>query len=124
MAIHMRASSFASGIPLAWRALTEHKLRAALTVLGVVMGTGTIIGVGSILSGFDGAVSGIMSSFGTDKLVVFKFKVGFRVADLARHGGELPQLREAAEWLIERSPEAVDTLIARWIGAGVRFAEA
>jgi len=79
----MRASSFASGIPLAWRALTEHKLRAALTVLGVVMGTGTIIGVGSILAGFDGAVSGIMSSFGTDKLVVFKFKVGFRVGRLS-----------------------------------------
>jgi ATP-dependent DNA helicase RecG len=50
--------------------------------------------------------------------------VGFRVADLTRHGGELPQLREAAEWLIEHHPEAVDTLIARWIGAGVRFAEA
>ena len=83
MAINMRASSFASGIPLAWKALTEHKLRAALTVLGVVMGTGTIIGVGSILAGFDGAVSNVMSSFGTDKLVVFKFKVGFRTGRLS-----------------------------------------
>ena len=83
MAINVRASSVASGIPLAWKALTEHKLRAALTVLGVVMGTGTIIGVGSILAGFDGAVSNVMSSFGTDKLVVFKFKVGFRTGRLS-----------------------------------------
>ncbi len=50
--------------------------------------------------------------------------IGFRVADLARHGGELPELRDAAEWLLEHAPAAADTLIARWIGAGARFAEA
>ena len=50
--------------------------------------------------------------------------IGFRVADLTRDGAELPQLREAAEWLLENAPEAADTLIARWVGADVRFAEA
>ncbi len=50
--------------------------------------------------------------------------IGFRVADLARDGAELPQLREAAEWLLEHAPQAADTLIARWVGAGARFAEA
>jgi ATP-dependent DNA helicase RecG len=50
--------------------------------------------------------------------------IGFRVADLSRHGGELPELRDAAEWLLEHAPAAADTLIARWIGAGARFAEA
>jgi ATP-dependent DNA helicase RecG len=50
--------------------------------------------------------------------------IGFRVADLSRHGGELPELRDAAEWLLEHFPAAADTLIARWIGAGARFAEA
>ncbi len=50
--------------------------------------------------------------------------IGFRVADLARHGSELPNVRDAAEWLLVHAPETVDVLIARWIGAGVRFAEA
>jgi ATP-dependent DNA helicase RecG len=50
--------------------------------------------------------------------------IGFRVADLTRHGAELPALRDAAEWLLQHAPDAADTLIARWIGAGARFAEA
>lgn len=50
--------------------------------------------------------------------------VGFRVADLVRDGAELPQLRDCAEWLLEHAPLAADILIARWIGAGARFAEA
>jgi len=50
--------------------------------------------------------------------------IGFRVADLTRHGSELPAVRDAAEWLLEHAPGAADTLVRRWIGAGVRFAEA
>ncbi len=50
--------------------------------------------------------------------------IAFRVADLSRHGAELPALRDAAEWLLQHAPAAADTLIARWIGAGARFAEA
>ncbi len=61
---------------LAFDTLRAYKLRAFLTVLGVIIGTGTIIGVGSILTGFDGAVGSVLQSFGTDTLLVFKFKIG------------------------------------------------
>jgi putative ABC transport system permease protein len=77
-----RAAGF-TAIHLALEALRAHKLRAALTVLGVVIGTGTIIGVGSILAGFDGAVSSVMHSFGTNTMFVFKFNVGFRIGRLS-----------------------------------------
>lgn len=50
--------------------------------------------------------------------------IGFRVADLMRDADDLPLIREAAEWLIEHAPDAVESLISRWIGAGVNFAEA
>lgn len=40
-----------SVIQLALATLWENKLRSFLTVLGVIIGTGTIIGVGSILTG-------------------------------------------------------------------------
>ena len=35
----------------------EHKMRSFLTVLGVIIGTGAVIGVGSIIAGLDGAIT-------------------------------------------------------------------
>ena len=78
----MTLTAVFSGIGLALDTIREHKLRAFLTVLGVIIGTGTIIGVGSILTGFDGAVTGVLRSFGTNSLIVFKFKIGPRTQDL------------------------------------------
>jgi putative ABC transport system permease protein len=72
-----------AGIKLAFDAIRGHKLRAFLTVLGVIIGTGTIIGVGSILTGFDSAVTNVLKSFGTDTIIVFKFKVGVRFGNLS-----------------------------------------
>jgi len=71
-----------SVISLALTTLRENKLRSFLTVLGVI-GTSTIIGVGSILTGFDGAVTGVLRSFGTNTLIVFKFPVGPRFGNLS-----------------------------------------
>jgi putative ABC transport system permease protein len=67
---------------LAIQTIREHKMRALLTVLGVVMGTGTIIGVGAILTGFDASITGILRSFGPNSIIVFKFPVGPRTRDL------------------------------------------
>src|SRR5256714_3722388 len=62
-----------SVIGLALATLRENKARSFLTVLGVVSGTGTIIGVGSILTGFDGAVTGAIRSLGTNGIMVYRF---------------------------------------------------
>ncbi len=51
--------TFGPNVTLAFAAIREHKLRALLTVLGVIIGTGTVIGVGSILTGLDGAVTAV-----------------------------------------------------------------
>src|ERR1700738_1627838 len=66
-----------AGIRLAMTSIREAKLRAFLTVLGVIIGTGTIIGVGSIIAGLDGAITGVVPSFGTNTAFVFKFPIGF-----------------------------------------------
>jgi len=65
-----------SVIGLALATIRENKIRSFLTVLGVVMGTGTIIAVGSILAGLDGAVTGVIRSMGTNTAVVFKMRMG------------------------------------------------
>jgi putative ABC transport system permease protein len=71
-----------NGFRLALQTIRSHKLRAFLTVLGVIVGTGTIIGVGAILTGFDRTITNILASFGTNSIIVFKFNVGFRVTEL------------------------------------------
>ena len=66
-----------SVIGLALATLKENKVRSFLTLLGVIIGTGTIIGVGSILAGLDGAVSGAIQSVGTNTIIVQKATFGF-----------------------------------------------
>jgi putative ABC transport system permease protein len=65
-----------AAIGLALATVREHKMRSFLTILGVIIGTGTIIGVGSIIAGLDGAVTGIIRAFGTNTAIIFKFPVG------------------------------------------------
>ena len=66
---------------LALDTIRSHKTRSALTMLGVVIGTGTIIGVGAILTGFDGAVTGVLKSFGPNSVIVSRTPA-FQTSDL------------------------------------------
>ena len=45
-------------------------------MLGVIIGTGTIIGVAAILTGFDANMTAVLRSFGPNSIIVFKFPVG------------------------------------------------
>ena len=76
-----------SVIGLALATLRENKVRSFLTLLGVMIGTGTIIGVGSILAGLDGAVTGAIRSLGTNTAIVVK--IGPRFG-----GGRTPEQRQ------------------------------
>ena len=90
---------------LALDTLREHKLRSFLTVLGVIIGTGTIIGVGSILAGLDSAVTGVIRAMGANTAIVFKVRMG------PNFGGRTPEERgrkpltyEDAVAIAERCP--------------------
>lgn len=75
--------AFGNGIRLALQTIRGHKLRSFLTVLGVIIGTGTIIGVAAILTGFDASVANVLRSFGPNSIIVFKFGVGPRTGRLS-----------------------------------------
>ena len=79
----MSRLAFLNGLVLAWQTIRSHKLRALLTVLGVIIGTGTIIGVAAILTGFDANVTAVLRSFGPNSIIVFKFPVGPRTHNLS-----------------------------------------
>ena len=74
-------NAFRNNTMLALDTIRAHKLRSLLTMLGVIIGTGTIIGVGSILTGFDGAVTGVLKSFGPNSIIVSR-EPAFRTMDL------------------------------------------
>src|SRR5258708_8752282 len=68
----MSIGSFLAGGQLAMATIHAHKLRSFLTVLGVIIGTDAVIGVGSIIAGLDGAITNILRSFGPNTIIVLK----------------------------------------------------
>jgi len=68
----MTLAALDSGVRLALATTREHKLRSFLTVLGVIIGTGAVIGVGSIIAGLDGAITNLLRSFGPNTVIVTK----------------------------------------------------
>ena len=57
--------------------LWQHKLRSFLTVLGVVIGTMTVIVIAAFVSGIDQRVAKEIESFGTNSIYVYRYDPGF-----------------------------------------------
>jgi putative ABC transport system permease protein len=73
----MTRSDFRENIWMALDTLWQHKLRSFLTILGVVVGTMTVIVIAAFVSGINERVSKEIESFGTNAIYVFKFEPGF-----------------------------------------------
>jgi putative ABC transport system permease protein len=69
---------------LALDTLRGHKFRSFLTVLGVLIGTTTVIAVASIFAGLDREVAEAAQGFGTRTLFIFKFDPGIHIGRLSR----------------------------------------
>src|SRR5688500_4069309 len=57
--------------------LWQHKLRSFLTILGVIIGTMTVIVIAAFVSGIDQRVAKEIESFGTNSIYVYRFDPGF-----------------------------------------------
>lgn len=68
---------------LALDTLRTHKFRAFLTILGVLIGTATVIGVASIFKGLDQQLVDMAEEYGTRSLFIYKFDPG-KVGPLTR----------------------------------------
>lgn len=99
----MKIMALINGIRLALDTVWAHKMRSFLTVLGVIIGTGTIIGVGSIIAGLDGAITGVFRSFGSNTAMVFRIPVGFTSRDPSVFQRK-PLTYHDAEAIAERCP--------------------
>jgi len=71
----MRASDQSEAVKMALDTLRTNKLRSGLTILGIVIGVMTVITISSVVNGLNASVSGLVASFGSNVLWVFRFPV-------------------------------------------------
>lgn len=72
-------TDFYENLLMALDTLWQNKLRSFLTILGVVIGTITVIVIAAFVSGIDARVSKEIESFGTNSIYAFKFDPGFNI---------------------------------------------
>ncbi|MFI5166307.1 MAG: ABC transporter permease [Thermoanaerobaculales bacterium] len=68
---------FAENARFAIAAIRDHKLRASLTVLGIVVGVTTVIAMVAIISGFNNNVIGTLQAFGASRIEFQKYEDRF-----------------------------------------------
>jgi putative ABC transport system permease protein len=73
---HLRRG-FGENLRFALLAVRAHKLRASLTVLGIVVGVATVIAMVSIVTGFNNNMVRSFQSFGASQVVIQKYEPRF-----------------------------------------------
>src|SRR6266496_3993534 len=73
---HVRRG-FAENLRFALLAVRAHKLRAGLTILGIVVGVATVIAMVSIVTGFNRNIERSLQSFGASLIVFQKYEPRF-----------------------------------------------
>jgi len=102
---------------MAWDTLRSNKMRSALTVLGVVIGITSIVGMTSLIRGFDQSFRDAINTLGPDTIIVQKwgalsFSSGKSFLEVARR----PNLTREDAQAIERNSPSV-AIVDVWLGA-------
>src|SRR4026208_958386 len=104
-------------VAMSWDTLTTSKMRSALTVLGVVIGITSIVGMTSLIRGFDNSLRDSIKQLGPNTLIVQKWGAlacasGKSFLEVAPR----PNLSKEDAFAIERDCPSVG-LIDVWLGA-------
>jgi putative ABC transport system permease protein len=106
---------------MAFDSLRANGLRSLLTTLGVVIGVATVVGMVSIIQGFNRSVERSISAFGSHVIYVRMFRPGFFVGgfpDSLRHRQAFTP--EDAQAIRERCPDVGNVTIIGFVeGASV-----
>ena len=95
-------------VRFAGTALAAHKLRSALTVLGIVIGVTTAITIASILTGLRGSIVQMIEEYGTNNIYAFHLSTGPRLGNRDRSEfARKPLQPEDADAILEQA-DAVD----------------
>jgi putative ABC transport system permease protein len=114
----MRWSLFNEILVMSWDTLRGNKMRSALTILGIVIGITSIVGITSLIRGFDGSLRDSITSLGPDTITVAKFS-GISVASGAKFQDLLmrPNLTVDDAAALERNAPSIE-MVDITLGAG------
>ena len=107
----MTHQDFRENIWMAFDTLWQHKLRSFLTILGVVIGTTTVIVIAAFVSGIDAQVAKEIESFGTRSIYIFKFDPGFNFNPSAEERQRKPISFEDAMAIQNECPSVTDVAV-------------
>jgi putative ABC transport system permease protein len=110
--------SVRENLMLALDTLRTHKFRSFLTILGVLIGTTTVIAVASIIAGLDQQLVQTAEQFGTRTLWIYKLQLGAPHRLTREERLRKPLSYEDGMALLEECPsvEAVSVAVFREIG--------
>jgi len=105
---------------MATRALVANRLRSVLALLGIVIGVGTVIGMVSLINGFQRSFKESIQSFGNNTIYIRRIRPGI-------HFGDFPDsLRkrkaftmEDAQAILERAPAVKAIAPFKWPWADI-----
>src|SRR4030066_713576 len=79
----MKSTELKEGVVMAWQALRGNKLRSFLTILGVLIGVASVIGMASIIQGLNNSMSAQIQSLGSNVIYVSKFEPGIHFGNIS-----------------------------------------
>ncbi|TAM80893.1 MAG: FtsX-like permease family protein [Acidobacteria bacterium] len=106
---HLR--NFRENLLLALDTLRTHKFRSALTVLGVLIGTTTVIGVASIITGLNNQLVKTMEQYGSRSIFIYKFEPGIRFNLTREERMRKPLQYEEAMAIRDNCPDVEDVAV-------------
>jgi len=115
----MQSGLFGEILSMSWDTVRSNKLRSFLTVLGIVIGITSIVGMTSLIRGFDQSVRNLMRDLGPSTIFVAKFSgvsfaSGARFEDLMKRPNITPADAEA----IARDAPSIDIVDITFGGGG------
>ena len=111
---------FLGNVRFAMSAVLDHKLRSALTILGIVVGVTTVMAMVAIVTGFNNNVIGNLQAFGANRIEVQKYEQRFGDNPDSEEQRRRKNLTiEDAEALRQLIPEATVAILCGYFDAVV-----
>ena len=94
---------FFESLRMAYIGVLSNKLRSGLTILGVIIGVTTVVGMLAVIQGLNGSVADLIRELGTGSFIVSKFSMGNLSNEEYMRQRRSPDLTEEDARILRRS---------------------